>query len=41
MHTYHHLSVSATGASSLENLGYMSRLGLWGFENGSRFRNMR
>jgi hypothetical protein len=27
--------VSATGASELDHLGYMSRLGLWGY--GSRF----
>jgi hypothetical protein len=29
--------VSATGASSLDNLGYMTRLGLWGHDNDSLF----
>jgi hypothetical protein len=30
---------TATGASSLENLGYMTRLGLWGRDNGTLFEN--
>ena len=32
--------VSATGASALENLAYMRRLGLWGRENGTFFEDM-